>query len=341
MKAIVLCAGLGTRLRPLTELWPKPAVPLLGQPLLRYALAGLRRAGVTAVGINTHWLPEVMERVARAECERMGLSLTTVREPEIRGTGGGIRGLAAMLADGPAPVVNGDVLLAAELGPILEAHRRSAAAATMVLLPMPAGQGYAPVEIDGGGAVRRIAGRGPGGDRLSSWHFSGVHVLSPQVLEHMEQGPEDINRDVYPRLIAAGATVRGHLLESRSAYWSDLGTLERYAAAHRDLLFGRVPGGTFLGSWPLDPAHRGEGNFWAHPSAVLSGARVAGPAFFAEGCVLEDDVRIGAGVSVGRFSRVGRGAALNRVAVLDGASVTPQAQLEDAVVLPGGRVVPA
>ena len=64
MKAMVLCAGLGTRLRPLTERWPKPAIPLLGQTLLRYALATLKRGGVTQVGINSHHLPAVMEATA-------------------------------------------------------------------------------------------------------------------------------------------------------------------------------------------------------------------------------------------------------------------------------------
>src|SRR3954469_7317208 len=96
---MILCAGLGTRLRPLTERWPKPAIPLLGAPLFRYTLAVLKRAGVTAVGINTHHLPGVMRQVAQAECDRAGVGLTVVHEPEIQGTGGGIRGLRAFLAD--------------------------------------------------------------------------------------------------------------------------------------------------------------------------------------------------------------------------------------------------
>ena len=210
MKAMVLCAGLGTRLRPFTERWPKPALPLLGQPLLRYHLAVLRAAGVTAVGINTHHLPDVMAATARAECERVGVALHVVHEPVIQGTGGGIRGLRDFLADEDFLVFNGDILFPVDLRPVVEAHRASGAAATMVLLPMPENEKYASVDVDARGQVRRIAGYGPGGEALTPLHFTGVHVMSPRVFDFMSpEGPEDINRDVYVRMMEAGLPVRG------------------------------------------------------------------------------------------------------------------------------------
>lgn len=338
MKAIVLCAGLGSRLRPLTELWPKPAIPLLGQPLLRYTLGALKRAGVTEVGVNTHWLPERMEAVAQAECQRLELRLSLAQEPIIQGTGGGIRGLGAP-ADCPLLVLNGDILFSLDLAEVVASHRTSGAAATMVLLPMPEGEAFNPVEVNSSGAVRRIAGRGPGGPRLSPWHFSGVHVLGPRVFDFISpQGPQEINRDVYPRLIEAGLTLRAHFA-APGCYWSDLGTPQRYAAAHRDLLFQQADLSVFSGSSPFDEVSRGEGNWWAHPTASLSGARVSGPAYFAEGSRVESGARIGAAVSLGRFAKVGEGAQLNRVAVLDGAAVPPGAFLEDAILLPDGRIL--
>src|SRR6476646_10095036 len=129
MKAMILAAGLGTRLRPLTNRWPKPALPLLGQPLFRYNLAVLKRAGVTGVGINTHHLPQVMRATAEAEANRAGLSFEAIHEPEIQGTGGGIRGLRNFLRDDTFVVFNGDILFALDLPPILDAHRKSGAAA--------------------------------------------------------------------------------------------------------------------------------------------------------------------------------------------------------------------
>lgn len=337
MKAMVLCAGLGTRLRPLTNRWPKPAMPLLAGPLFRYSLATLTRAGVTQVGINTHHLPEVMEKVARAELDPL---VVAHEAGEIQGTGGGIRGLKDFLRDDDFIVLNGDVLFSVDLKAVIEAHKASGAAATMVLLPMPEGERYNAVELDGSQSVRRIAGKGPGGGRLTNWHFTGVHVMTPRVFDFMAaSGPEDINRDVYVRMMEKGLTIRGHVLQSKDVYWSDMGTPQRYAATHQQLLFGQVPLEPFGERGPFAGMVRGEGNFWVHPTAKLDAdVKVAGPAFFGENCVVEAGVRIGAGVSVGRGAKVGRGARLNRVAVLDGATVPAGAQLMDQLVGPAESV---
>ncbi len=337
MKAMVLCAGLGTRLRPLTNRWPKPAIPLLSGPLFRYSLATLSHAGITQVGINTHHLPEVMEATARREID----ALTVVHEAgEIQGTGGGIRGLRSFLSDGDFVVLNGDVLFSVDLKPVLEAHRASGASATMVLLPMPEGETYNAVELDGSQSVRRIAGKGPGGERLTNWHFTGVHVMTPSVFDFMApSGAEDINRDVYVRMMEKGLTVRGHVLQSKDVYWSDLGTPQRYAATHQQLLFGQVPLAPFGERGPFAGHPRGDGNFWKHPTAqVDADVKVAGPAFFGERCVVEAGVRLGAAVSIGKNAKVGQGARLNRVTVLEGSVVSAGLELRDAIISPDAIV---
>lgn len=341
MKAMVLCAGLGTRLRPLTDRWPKPALPLLGAPLFRYALATLRQAGITSVGINTHHLPDVMVATASRECARTSSTLEVVHEAEgLAGTGGGIRGLRRVLEDDDFVVLNGDVLFPVELGPIVDAHRRSGAAATMVLLPMPEGERYNAVEVDPPGQVRRIAGLGPGGPRLAPWHFTGVHVMSPRVFDFMAAaGAEDINHDVYPRMLAAGLQIRGHRLIERGVAWSDLGTPGRYAATHQALLHGQFPTVRFGEADPFRHAVERAPGVWAHPTAVLSDPTITGPAWLGAGCVVGPGVHLGAAVSVGPAARVGAGARLNRVAVLDGAEVAAGARIEDAIVAPGGLIV--
>ena len=227
LTAMVLCAGLGTRLRPLTDRVPKPAIPLCGVPLVAWTLALLRGAGVRRVVVNTHHLPDEMAAVAADACRRLGLSLQISHEPVIAGTGGALREARRLLqgAD-PLVVMNGDVLFDLDLPAALSAHRRSGAWATMVLLPMPAGARYNAVELDVGGAVRRIGQDGPGGGRLSPWHFSGVHVLSPALLERLPAEPfaPDVNHEVYPPLMASGR-IRGHVA---AGYWNDLGTPARY-----------------------------------------------------------------------------------------------------------------
>ena len=325
MRAIILCAGLGTRLRPLTNAWPKPALPLLGQPLLRYNLAMLRSAGVREVGINTHHLPDAMRVCAETECARAGLGLTVVYEPTIQGTGGGIRGLRRLVEHDDFIVINGDILFAAALGPIVEAHRTSGAAATMVLLPMPEGERYAAVEVDGDGRIRRIAGHGPGGPGLSAWHFSGVHVLSPAVFRFIsEEGPEDINRGAYVRMIEAGLAIRAFRAD---VYWSDVGTPARYLAAQTALLAGRVPLSAFPGVSPFEACDvRRSGEGIVAPSLVDGAARIG------------RGVLVGPEAYVGRDARVGDRARLQRCAILEDAVVEPGEEVVDAIAFGAHRL---
>lgn len=324
LTGMILCAGLGTRLRPFTHRWPKPAMPLFDGPLVRHGFAALAKAGIRDVGVNTHHLGDVMATAAQAECTRLGLRLSVSHEAgEIQGTGGGIRGLRALLAQDVCVVLNGDVLFTLDVAQVVEAHRASGADATMVLLPMPEGEKYNPVEVDVFGHVRRIAGVGPGGERLVPWHFSGAHVLSPQVFDFMApSGAEDINRDVYRRMMEAGLRIHAHVVTDRRVYWSDLGTPERYLKTVQDVLYGHVAA--------VRPV--------TSPGARLGDARISGPAWFGDGAVLEAGVRIGAAVAVGPGAKIGAGAMLNRTVVLDGAEVPAGALFEDALIGPGGAV---
>src|SRR6266702_2657386 len=190
---MVLCAGLGTRLRPLTARLPKPAVPVCGLPLVHYTLGLLAGAGVRRAVVNVHHLPGAMAAAAEESARSLGLELAVSREPVIAGTGGALREARVELSGAAAiVVVNGDILFDLDLHLALAAHRASGALATMVVMPMPAGAAYAAVELDPAGVVRRIAGRfGPGGEGLSPWHFTGVHVLAPALIgagAHVEAG---------------------------------------------------------------------------------------------------------------------------------------------------------
>lgn len=332
MRALVLAAGLGTRLRPLTDTWPKPAVPLLGQPLLRYTLAVLARAGVTDVGLNTHHLEAVMGRVAREEAARFGMRLTLSHEPIIQGTAGGIRGLRKTVEDADVFIVwNGDALFTPELGPLLADHRDSGAVATLVLLPMPPGAAFATVDVDERAQVRRIAGRGPGGAHLVPWHFSGVHLLSPRVLSEMaEAGPLDINKDIYPRLLAQGALIRGAVVE---AAWSDVGTAGRYLEAQGALLAGDIPD-VFGSASPFARAVGQEG-VWKADAARLEGV-ARGGVFLDTGAVVEAGAQVGPNVYVGCSVRVPKGARVAHSALLPGSA--PSGTLEHVLLWEGGAL---
>lgn len=339
LAGMVLCAGLGTRLRPLTERVPKPAVPVCGVPLVRWSLALLAGAGVRRAVVNVHHLPDEMADAASRAADALGLALSISREPVIAGTGGALREARAALAGADTLLlVNGDVLFDLDLPAAIAAHRGSGALATMVLLPMPEGARYASVEVDPGGAVRRIAGAfGPGGAGLSPWHFSGVHVLSPAILDRVGAAPfeADVNRHVYPPLMASGA-VRGHVA---SGYWNDLGTPARYLEASRDLLAGRVPLGRFTGAHPFAAAQEIAPGVGALPGArVAAGARLHGPALIGAGADIEAGAEIGPEAVIGAGCRVPAGAAARRAVLWEGTALAPGEVVEDAIAAGEDRV---
>jgi mannose-1-phosphate guanylyltransferase len=336
---MVLAAGLGTRLRPLTDVLPKPAVPVAGIPAIQLALARLRAAGARHVVVNTHHLAEEMARVAIRAGRACAVDVEISHEIEIAGTGGALREARPLLSDGGLVVLwNGDILFDVDLGQVIEAHRRSGALVTMVLAPMPPGASYASVDVDHTMAVRRIAGLGPGGDALVPLHFTGVHVLSPTVLDHVPARPHacDVNRRVHVPLLASGQ-VRGVVADG---YWNDLGTPERYLAANLDVLAGKVrPAGP--GADPFAGLqHRGERVRVAHDAAIDPAARLSGPVLVGPGAMVEADAALGPGVVVGAGSRIGKGAVLDNAVIWPGTDVAPGERLSHRVAV-GSLRVPA
>jgi len=336
---MLLCAGLGTRLRPLTERVPKPAVPVCGVPLVRWNLALLAGAGVTRAVVNVHHLPGEMAAAAEEAARALGLELAVSRERVIAGTGGALREARDRLAGAEAIVVlNGDVLFDVDLRAALAAHRASGALATMLLLPMPEGGKYAAVETDASGAVRRIAGSfGPGGAGLSPWHFPGVHVLSPAILDAVPRAPFecDVNRHVYPPLMASGA-VRG--LEA-SGYWNDLGTPARYLQANADVLSGAVPLGRFAGADPFRALREIADRVFVAPTTRWEpGVRVTAPALVGEGAFVARDAEIGPGAVVGARCTVAAGARVRRAVVWEGTAIGAGEVVEGAIAVEGERV---
>jgi mannose-1-phosphate guanylyltransferase len=336
---MLLCAGLGTRLRPLTERVPKPAVPVCGVPLVRWNLALLAGAGVSRVVVNVHHLADGMASAAADAARALGVTLAVSREPVIAGTGGALREARPHLAGADEIVmVNGDVLFDVDLRAALAAHRASGALATMLLLPMPEGGKYAAVETDAAGAVRRIAGKyGPGGDGLSPWHFSGVHVLSGAILDAVPAAPFecDVNRHVYPPLMPSGA-VRGRKV---SGYWNDLGTPGRYVRANADVLSGAVPLGRFGGADPFRDVREIADRVFVAPSTRWApGVRVTAPALVGDGAVVERDAEIGPGAVVGARATIAAGARVRRAVVWEGTAIAEGETVEDAVAAGGERL---
>lgn len=236
-KAMILAAGLGTRLRPLTLTVPKPLVEVGGEPLVYRALRMLKRAGVSDVVLNLHWLGDKI-KAELGTGERFGLRLAYSEETDILGSGGGIKKVEPQLGGGTFFVINGDALIDLDLNAVLAFHRAKGAAATMVLRPDPNPDAWGAIEIDAEQRIRQFVGKLPkSGAPLRKLMFTGVHVLEPVVFDYLRSVFSSINEDFYPKAIAAGVPIYGYVYEG---YWSDVGTWESLETARRDAAAGRI-----------------------------------------------------------------------------------------------------
>jgi mannose-1-phosphate guanylyltransferase len=328
IRALVLSAGLGVRLRPLTAQLPKPLLPVLGRPLVAHSLERLAEVGCEAVALNVHHLAPAIEKSVGAEWS--GMPVTYSHEEELLGTLGALRPLRDFLA--PADlvlVVNGDSLCRWPLRRLVKRHLRTRPGATLLVSeraatarfgggigiaadgrirdfrPGPAAPPPASGAADPEGIVRRV--------------FAGAHVLEPRLLEAVAEGegPGCLVRDLYEPLLDHGEVL--HAVPTR-ARWHDLGTPARYLEGVLDAARGRGPLRAVRRSWVAPSARLARG-VRLRRAVVESGARIG------EGSRLEDAlVLTGARVaerSSLRHTVVAPGVELPRGARIEGRLVTP------------------
>ncbi len=235
VKAMILAAGEGVRLRPLTNTYAKAVLPVGGKPALEHVLEWLRSYGIRDVGINLHHCPESITSCF-GDGERLGMRLTYSREPELLGTAGGVRALASFL-NRRFVLVYGDVLTDLNLGDLVQYHAKKVASlpAAAPALTMALWKTERPssevgiVEVDAGGRVTRFVEKPSPGTTFSNLSNAGVLVLEPGILDHIPAGRAvDFGQDVFPALLKRGVPMFGWRIPD-GAYLADYGTLESYA----------------------------------------------------------------------------------------------------------------
>ncbi len=238
MRGMILAAGLGTRLRPLTDSKPKALVSVAGRPLIEYPLRFLRSQGIREVVINLHYLGEKIKE-ALGDGSAYGVKIFYSPEDPLLDTGGGIKKAQPYLGGGTFVVLNCDTILDLDLGAVLEVHRHHRAAATLVLRPDPAAHRYGVIETDSHGRIRRFLGlpqEAPG--RLLPWMFTGLQVLEPKVFSFMPPfRPLSTTREVYPQMLLAGEPLLGFV---HRGTWMVVDDLQGLARAEGEISTGRV-----------------------------------------------------------------------------------------------------
>lgn len=293
MKAMILAAGFGTRLWPLTVGRTKPAIPFLNRPLIAYTIDYLRRFGVEDLIINLHHEPESV-RAELGDGSQFGARISySVEEPEILGTSGALDHVRDQLSGDTFLVVNGKIITDIDLGEAIETHRKQKALATLVLRPNPRRERFSDVLIDDERRVTKFAGfPSPQDSGPPPLMFTGIHILEPGIFEYIPRGiASDSIRDVYPRVMAERNGVAAYV--ARENAWYEMSTIERYFSISMEFL-----------------AREGRDSIADEGSIIETGAEV-------KRSILWKRVRVGAGARlneciVGDDARIPPGASFSR-----------------------------
>jgi mannose-1-phosphate guanylyltransferase len=305
----VLVGGQGTRLRPLTLSAPKPMLPTAGVPYLSHLFSRVRAAGVRRVVLSTSYQAEVFAAHFGNGAD-LGLELEYVTEETPLGTGGGIRNVLDRVTSSDVLVFNGDVLSGVDLPKLVETHRAGGADVTLHLTRVDDPRAFGSVPTDADGRVQAFLEKSP--EPVTDQVNAGCYVFRRSVLETIPVGrPVSVERETFPGLLAAGATVLGYV---DSTYWLDIGTPATFVRGCADLVLGIAPTGAL-------PGRPGQ-------AVVLPGATVA------------PDAVLSGGTTVGAGCTVGAGARLDAAVLFDGARIAADAVVTRSVVGKGASVGP-
>ena len=328
MKAMVLAAGKGTRLFPLTGAIPKPMTPVAGKPVIQHIFELLARTGVDEAYANVHHLADVILGRYGERSQVDGMTVNLTHEDELMGTAGGVKRIADCFDD-TFIVIMGDALTDVDVREVVAFHKERGALATLALMRVADTSQYGVVELDLEQSIVGFQEKPGPAKAASNLANTGIYVLEPEVLSYIPEDTFfDFAEDVFPSLLEAGEKLVGY---EGSFYWSDIGTLESYRAAQHDAFSGKVrlniPGERRAEDLWVDR------NAWLHPSAVLEGRVLLG-----QDVVIERGVTLIGDVTVGSGCWVRPGATIKQSILLPGSSVGDETYLEDCIVGHGYEV---
>jgi len=309
MRAMVMAAGLGTRLRPLTYEVPKPMVPVVNRPVMEHILELLPRHGFSEVIANLHWFPETI-RERFDDGSALGVDLTYSYEDELLGTAGGVRNVAEFFGSESFLVMAGDALTDIDLAALRAAHEANGGVATLAVRRVANVSEFGVVIAGSDGRVQGFQEKPDPAEALSDLANCMIYVLEPEVFDYFPDKPVvDFALDVFPALLENDVPFHVHTID---AYWNDVGSLPEYLQGNLDALEGTVK--VEARGSVLEPS--------GGDAAVDTGEPgVNGPVLVGENCELGAEARLDGPLVIG-----------------DRCAIAPGARVKHSVLLPGSQV---
>lgn len=313
MKAMILAAGFGTRLRPLTNKVPKPMVPILNRPILEHTIHLLRTHGLHDITVNLHHLPEMITDYF-GDGEKYGVQLHWSHEPEILGTAGGIKKAQQWLDGESFLVINSDVVTDIDLSKVISCHKAKGSALTLVVREGDSPEQCDPIEVDEDDRIVHMVGASSKNipDDTTRVLFTGVQVMEPEIFDRIPENKfYGTTTDVFPGMLEDALPM---FVYWHTGYWKDIGTIQNYLDVHKDLLDGRMNGGL---PTPISNLPQGQ----SIPPIVLG-----------QYCQIADSAKIGPYTVLGDRCTVGDHAAIENSICWNGVTIGKGSRVSQSVL---------
>jgi mannose-1-phosphate guanylyltransferase / phosphomannomutase len=321
MKAVIMAGGEGTRLRPLTSNAPKPMMPIANAPMMEHIVTLLRNHGFDDIVVTVAFLANHIRNYF-GDGSELGVRMVYATEETPLGTAGSVLNARDEL-DERFLVISGDVLTDIDLGAIARFHEERGALATIGLTPVENPLEFGIVITRDDGSIERFLEKPTWGQVFSDTINTGIFVLEPEIFDDIDgDRAVDFSSEVFPRLLEQGKPLYGAVVEG---YWEDVGTLEAYVRAHKDVLDGKV-------QVDIPGFEISEGVYVGEGADIHPDARIDGPALIGDYCRVEGDARLGEYTVLGTNVRVRAGADLQRAVIHDNTYIGENVRLRGTTV---------
>jgi mannose-1-phosphate guanylyltransferase/phosphomannomutase len=322
MKAVIMAGGQGTRLRPLTSNQPKPMIPIANTPCMEHIARLLKDHGFTEIVVTLQFMPEEIQDYF-GDGSDWGVSIGYSIEDAPAGTAGSVKLAEEHLEGERVLVISGDALTDCDLTRVLEFHENNGAEATMVLKSVENPLDFGIVITEEDGRISRFLEKPAWGQVFSDTVNTGIYVLEPTALAEIpSEGEYDFSKELFPKLLEAGRPLYGYVTED---YWEDIGNLEQYMRAQRDVLDGKMRG-------VRPPGTRLRENVYVGHRAQVDDEELDGPVVIGENVRVDQGARISPYCVIANNVVVGAGATVERSVIAEGTYVGEGAELVDTLV---------
>lgn len=321
MKAVIMAGGQGTRLRPLTSNQPKPMIPIVNTPCMEHIIGLLKHHGVEEIVVTLQFLPQVIQDYF-GDGSDWGVKIHYSVEDAPLGTAGSVK-LAEEHFDERFLIISGDALTDVDLTAAIAFHDERGSEATMVLKSVENPLEFGIVITEEDGRISRFLEKPAWGQVFSDTINTGIYILEPGVMQEIPPNVEyDFSKELFPKLLAAERPLYGYVTED---YWEDIGTLEQYQKAQRDVLDGLVGG-------VRPPGVRLRENIYVGRRAQVEDDNLEGPVVIGENARISAEAEIGPYSVIASNTVVGAGAKIERSTIAEGSFVDEGAELRETML---------